>query len=519
MRDNLNKNNLNFHEENNLNKRNKNYKGPIIVGFDPGLNVGIAILDLNGKLIFLNSFKEISKSEIINIIMKYGRAVLIATDVKHIPKAVKKLASSLNSKIYSPKNDIQVSYKNKIVNDYLNKNINPNSESNYEFERNSNIYSNKGDVKSTDFDAHGRDSLSAAILAYKTYENKLNQLKKKFFEANDNLIEFEDTNNIDNGDKFIEKLDQAKTLLINDVPIAIAIDSVFKDEFNNEPGKIDNLNNINTIFTEKKEYKELKNLNENFSENLDYSNVDQVNKLKVIIKSQERQIKNQNKLIKNLNSKNRDLKENINENHKEITKLKKELKNLNNKYSKNILKEKTIASKVQLLKTIQKKYIEEKEIRKSLEDKLNFRSSFDNFTKSDELTPIKIVDFFTRESITKTSKLLGIKKGDVILLNSPEGGGSQTAKILSDFDIKAILTFGVIPQQAEEIFEEENIPILLANDFKIEFFDNFAVINTKILDSEIKKWNVIQRNKNVKKAQNELLGVVGDYKARRKRSM
>ena len=37
---------------------NKAPKG-IIVGFDPGLTVGIAILNLNGHLISLASFKEI----------------------------------------------------------------------------------------------------------------------------------------------------------------------------------------------------------------------------------------------------------------------------------------------------------------------------------------------------------------------------------------------------------------------------------------------------------------------------
>ncbi|MCL2116319.1 MAG: DUF460 domain-containing protein [Methanobrevibacter sp.] len=492
----------------------KNYKTSIIVGFDPGLNVGIAILDLNGKLLFLNSFKEISKSEIINIIIKYGKAVLIATDVKQIPKAVKKLASSLNSKIHSPKNDVQVSYKNKIVDEYLKKNNNFNFESNYKFENNQNITTEE-DIYSTNFDAHGRDSLFAAIFAYKNYENKLNQLEKKFFDVKNNIAELKDNYNYN----FHEKLDQAKTLLINEVPISIAIDSVLKDEFNSETSNRIKLNDIKEVLIEKNEYKNIDNLNENFSENLDYSNIDKVNKLNIIIKSQEKTIKNQNKLIKNLNSKNKELNKSIDEANQDIIKLKNELKDLNIKYSKNLLKEKTIASKVQLLKIIQEKYLEEKEIRKSLEDKLNFRASFDDFIKSDNSTPIKIVDFFTRESINNTSKLLEIKKDDVILLNSPEGGGSQTAKILADFGIKAILTYGTIPQQAEEIFEEENIPIILANDLKIRFFENFAVINTKILTNEIEKWKENQRNNMIKKAQNELLGVIGDYKAKRKRSL
>jgi len=500
-----------------LNSKNETYKTPIIVGFDPGLNVGIAILDLNGHLIFLNSYKEISKSDIINIIMKYGKAVLIATDVKQIPKAVKKLASSLNSKIFSPKNDIQVSYKNKIVDDYLKKNSNLNFDSINNLKKNHEIISNEEELFSTNFDAHGRDSLFAAIFAYRNYENKFNQLEKKFFEYKVKLKESNDIC-LDDEEDYIEKLDQAKTLFINEIPISIAIDSVFKLGFNNETSEIDNLNNFKEINIEKEKYEKKDDLNgNNFDEKSNYLNIEMLNKLKITIKSQEKQIKNQEKLIKNLNSKNKEFNKKISEYNREIIKLKDELKDLNKKYSKNLLKEKTIASKVQLLKTISKKYMEEKELRKSLEDKLNFRASFDNFTNSKELTQIKIVDFFTKDSINKTSKLLEIKKGDIILLKSPEGGGSQTAKILADLNIKAILTFGIIPQQAQEIFEDENIPIILANDLKIKFIDNFALINTKVLESEIEKWKDYQRNNLEKKAQRELLGVIGDYKAKRKR--
>ena len=49
---------------------------PIIVGFDPGLTVGIAILDLKGNLISLESFKEIRRSEIVSHIIDYGITVL-----------------------------------------------------------------------------------------------------------------------------------------------------------------------------------------------------------------------------------------------------------------------------------------------------------------------------------------------------------------------------------------------------------------------------------------------------------
>lgn len=63
----------------------------------------IRYIGFNVNLFFLDSFKEIFKSEIITEIMKQMKAILIATDIETSSKAVKKLVNSLNAKIFSPK--------------------------------------------------------------------------------------------------------------------------------------------------------------------------------------------------------------------------------------------------------------------------------------------------------------------------------------------------------------------------------------------------------------------------------
>ena len=92
----------------------------IIVGFDPGLTVGIAILDLSGNVISTFSCKEISRAEVIKNIISHGKTVLIATDVYLAPKMVRKLASNLNSKIYYPSKTFTVSSKTELLDSYLN---------------------------------------------------------------------------------------------------------------------------------------------------------------------------------------------------------------------------------------------------------------------------------------------------------------------------------------------------------------------------------------------------------------
>ena len=76
-------------------------------------------MDLHGKIISIKSFKEISRAEIINYIISYGKTVLISTDVYPPPKMVKKLASTLNAKIHHPDKDMSVGSKIDFVESYI----------------------------------------------------------------------------------------------------------------------------------------------------------------------------------------------------------------------------------------------------------------------------------------------------------------------------------------------------------------------------------------------------------------
>lgn len=520
-------------------------KTPIIVGFDPGLTVGLAILDLNGNLLFLKSFKEISKSEIITTIMEFGKTILIATDVENPPKAVKKLASSLNAKIFSPKNDISVSYKNEVVNDFL-KNISDISfdsktnkdwhdtylknKSNFKYSSNNSNNSNSfhGDNNynnyiSSSVDAHERDSLSAAILAYNHYQKKLNQLEKKFLEAKMDLnsIVKEDIVN----ENYYEILNQAKSFLINDNPISMSIDMAFENynlidtknsNMNSSEDKNNNTNSnsINDVGTSLQE-DHTDNINEDF-----YLLEEKLDKLKNINRSQEKQIKNQDKLVKKLKNKNNLLSKELDKKDEKILKIEKELKELKLKESKAILKDKEVASKIKLLKTIQNKYKEEKEIRKSLEEKLNKRLKFDDFDELSMFTPIKIINSFTKNGLNEANQLFKLKRGDIIYLTSSEGGGSQTAKFIADLGIKAVVLnkkYEKIPSQAEEVFEKKEIPILNESDLDIKFFDDYAVVDSKILEEKIREWKIESKEKITKKAQDDLLNVINEYRVERKR--
>ncbi|BDC19106.1 DUF460 domain-containing protein [Acidianus sp. HS-5] len=126
-------------------------KKPIIVGIDPGIFVGISAIDVHSNPVILESKKGIDREEIINKLSEKGSTIIIATDVNPVPDAVKKIAGILKAKLYVPDKSLSVDEKQKLLQEY----------------------SEKYNLNITD--PHIRDSLAAALKAYKELENKLSQ--------------------------------------------------------------------------------------------------------------------------------------------------------------------------------------------------------------------------------------------------------------------------------------------------------------------------------------------------------
>ncbi len=120
-----------------------------IVGLDPGTTVGIAILSLDGDLLYLKSFRGIAPDEVVKLIAEYGKPAVIASDVTPMPGSVEKIRRSFNAVPASP--GIEVSAEEKIS---LGKTFG---------------YSND----------HERDALTAALLTYRSYKNIFTRIEKK----------------------------------------------------------------------------------------------------------------------------------------------------------------------------------------------------------------------------------------------------------------------------------------------------------------------------------------------------
>lgn len=112
---------------------------------DAGINVGYALLDLDGNLVSSGVEKEASDETLVKIISGFGVPAIIASDVCPSSHFVNKVAARFNVKVHEPPKSLTKEEKRIIGKGML--------------------------------DPHIRDAYAAAVKAYRRYANRLRQIE------------------------------------------------------------------------------------------------------------------------------------------------------------------------------------------------------------------------------------------------------------------------------------------------------------------------------------------------------
>ena len=86
----------------------------LIVGFDPGINTGLAILDLDGNVLLTTTLQNADRGDVVSLIRRFGVPIVIAVDTNPPPHSAKKLAGVLKARLYVPHSSLPVSEKERI---------------------------------------------------------------------------------------------------------------------------------------------------------------------------------------------------------------------------------------------------------------------------------------------------------------------------------------------------------------------------------------------------------------------
>jgi len=431
-------------------------------------------MDLNGQVLSVKSFKEASRSDVVSHIISYGKAVLISTDVYPPPKMVKKLSSILKSRIDAPSRFMSVESKIEAVDLYLN-------------EKSSFPKSKVVPSDTIPQNAHERDALAAALKTYKKYQNKLQQITKKADELD--LTSFE--------------VDTVKIMFLQGSPVSKAIDHILETRKSNKT-------QLDTEHTPELQLKLNRSSSKDEYDSLGY--LRHISRLKQRIKSQETEIKN----LKKLNLK---MEEKLEKAQQEASTLNEKIEDLHYQYSKGILAKKELTSKIAIIKRLQAKYQHEKELKQNLQENLNSIKNIQALELSKNVVPAKIIESFTREGIKEACDYWKIKEGDVVFLKNSKGGGSQTASLIIQRGIKALIINDQMSHTAEEEFEKNMIPLIPLETVDLKMIDKFAVVSVDSLRTQIESWKAQVKDRKASEDRKKLLSVIDEYRAKRRRSV
>ena len=134
----------------------------MIVGFDPGTTCAIAVINLEGKLVFMESFKG-GVPEAIEKVRSAGTPVLVASDKRQM-EGVEKLAAAFSAVAFFPDHDLSVREKQEMTRGYPCR------------------------------DSHERDALSAALYAYRKHRRVIQRIRKREGEIFKILLKKEEAN-------------------------------------------------------------------------------------------------------------------------------------------------------------------------------------------------------------------------------------------------------------------------------------------------------------------------------------
>ncbi|VVB92502.1 Uncharacterised protein [uncultured archaeon] len=188
---------------------------------------------------------------------------------------------------------------------------------------------------------------------------------------------------------------------------------------------------------------------------------------------------------------------------------------------KQFKREKTILVRDKEISHLRKRISENNKKISFLNERIHKLKRIRRLEISGRALPVKIISAFTRDSILKTKEEVGLKKDDIILLKDASGGGSITAKMLSDLGVRAIIICNDLSYAAEEELFNLGMPVLKAKDVNIQFdaAEELAVINPDDIKTAIEEWNRKAEERKTAAKEKWLMSLVDEYRSERRREV
>jgi len=129
-----------------------------------------------------------------------------------------------------------------------------------------------------------------------------------------------------------------------------------------------------------------------------------------------------------------------------------------------------------------------------------------------DMLAVKAIPHFTRESIDEFHRKVGLKSGDVVLFEDASGGGPQTAGILIDREIRAVVVDTPLSHLPRDELIKALIPVIDAKEVELQRVDEFAFISRSKFNQQLQMFIRTVREEARQKGEDQLVELVERYR-------
>ncbi|MDI6654823.1 MAG: hypothetical protein QME59_02945, partial [Candidatus Hydrothermarchaeota archaeon] len=243
--------------------------------------------------------------------------------------------------------------------------------------------------------------------------------------------------------------------------------------------------------------------------------IKEVERAEVIPDEHRRIIKTLRDEIQILKEDREELQKALRGSRQKIAELERKLAYVTTEESRIMRREREIAYREKEIQALKSRLYEEKMLRENLQKKLNELRRINLLESSGNLSLLKVIPQFTKEKIFGVRDM--IKSGDMLYILDASGGGGSTAEKLLELNPRAIVADKEkMSHPAREVLGDATI--ISPDRLKINLIENFGIVETNVLEEEIKKERERMKIESAARREKLLESIIEEYRQRRKGS-
>jgi len=235
-------------------------------------------------------------------------------------------------------------------------------------------------------------------------------------------------------------------------------------------------------------------------------------------KAQVQQLSEQ---VRTLRSYIEDLRSDLGERDEALARMRQKLDRVSDKASREIKRCHEIKIRDKEIERLSGLLRSERKYNKKLKKELSFKRKTEKVVERVEeiqgYKRLKPVEVFSKEAVSRATERWEISKGDLILLENPSGGGPNTADLLMERGIEAVILVGEMSPAVMERFEAKGVPVFSSKDLPVRKIDGIAFVNPLEVEAARARLTEKMKARQAEKKNKWLEGIIQEYRTERKK--